>query len=114
MRFLVLVLLVAAGCDDSGSPPGINPAMTDLAVSTGEDGGGGVVVPTDPNGNPPPVIHGGPFVLPTGPDDPVEHAPPSSLNTTTLFAGLDVLDVSVDQGGGVWAVTASTVYYLPP
>jgi hypothetical protein len=31
-----------------------------------------------------------------------------------MLAGVDVLDVSTDAGGGVWAVSAAKVYYFPP
>jgi streptogramin lyase len=31
-----------------------------------------------------------------------------------MLAGVNVLDVSTDSGGGIWAVSASTVYYFPP
>jgi len=31
-----------------------------------------------------------------------------------MLAGVNVLDVSTDQGGGIWAVSDSTVYYFPP
>ncbi|MFI5290666.1 MAG: hypothetical protein ACHQ17_13490, partial [Polyangia bacterium] len=40
--------------------------------------------------------------------------PATEVKVTQLLPGVDVLDVSVDQGGGVWAVTSSTVYYFPP
>lgn len=39
---------------------------------------------------------------------------PSGPPANATLTGLDVLDVSVDQGGGVWAVTSSTVYYVAP
>jgi hypothetical protein len=51
---------------------------------------------------------------------PVDGAPadlaraPGVLVGRTLLAGQDVLDASVDQGGGIWAVTSSTVFYFPP
>ncbi len=48
-------------------------------------------------------------------DAPVAHAPPSSLaGATSMLAGVDVADVSTDQGGGIWAVSDATVYYFPP
>jgi len=31
-----------------------------------------------------------------------------------MLAGVNVADVSTDQGGGIWAVSDSTVYYFPP
>ncbi len=57
---------------------------------------------------------GGVFMPPGSTDDPIDHAPPSPIAVTTLLSGQNVLDVSVDQGGGVWAVTSSTVYYFAP
>lgn len=48
-------------------------------------------------------------------DPPVAHAAPSSLSgATTTLGDVNVLDVSTDQGGGIWAVSESTVYYFPP
>lgn len=53
------------------------------------------------------------FTPPSGDDSPVAHAPPSLLaGVRVLLAGEGVLDASTDSGGGVWAVTASTVYYF--
>ena len=57
---------------------------------------------------------GGMFTNPGANDNPVVHAAPTAIATSTLLTGKDVLDVSVDQGGGIWAVTTSTVYYFPP
>jgi streptogramin lyase len=55
---------------------------------------------------PPPDLAGYDLSLPVA---------PGTLDGAQLaFAGLDVLDVSADQGGGLWAVTAQKVYYLPP
>ena len=42
------------------------------------------------------------------------HAPATTISVGLLLPGVNVLDVSVDQGGGVWAVSASTVYYFAP
>jgi hypothetical protein len=36
------------------------------------------------------------------------------VGATTMLSGIDVLDVSTDQAGGVWAVSAQKVYYFPP
>ncbi len=58
---------------------------------------------------------GGPW-KPPPPDDPaVTHAPPSPLlGAGTMLKGVDVADVSTDNGGGVWAVSDSKVYYFAP
>jgi hypothetical protein len=132
MRKVLLALLIA-GC---GSSPtgGVNPSNSGGNGGTpGDDGGVPVemdaAVPTDdmmrhPGGddggisdaapmNPPPS-DGGAFMNPGSSDPPVVHAPPTTIATTNVLAGLDILDVSVDQGGGIWAVTSSTVYYLAP
>jgi hypothetical protein len=54
-------------------------------------------------------------VSPPPDDSPIAHASPSSLaGAITLFGGEDILDVSTDQGGGVWAVSASKVHYRAP
>jgi hypothetical protein len=45
----------------------------------------------------------------------VAHAPATPLpGTRRLLDGIDVLDVSTDSGGGIWAVSAAKVYYFPP
>ena len=63
----------------------------------------------------PDLAAGDAYVPPAGDDSPLAHAAPSAMSgATTLLAGQDVLDVSTDQGGGVWAVTSAKVYYLPP
>jgi hypothetical protein len=55
------------------------------------------------------------YTPPTGDDSPVAHAAPSAMSgAVTLLAGHDVLDVSTDQGGGVWAVVSARVYYVAP
>ena len=66
----------------------------------------------------PPVAaapHGGPWMPPPPDDPPVTHAAPSTLSgASSMLVGVDVADVSTDQGGGIWAVSASKVYYFPP
>jgi hypothetical protein len=58
---------------------------------------------------------GGTFVPPPLDDPPVVHAPPTELaGAQLLLAGNGVLDAATDKGGGLWAVTATTVYYFPP
>jgi len=58
---------------------------------------------------------GGAWAAPPPTDSPVTHAAPTPLaNASHILTGVDVADVSTDQGGGVWAVSDSTVYYLPP
>jgi hypothetical protein len=44
---------------------------------------------------------------------PIAHAPPTTLSGRTLLPGVDVLDVSTDQGGGVWAATSAKIYFVP-
>lgn len=50
-----------------------------------------------------------PDLLPPPPPPP----PGTLVGVTHLLGGINVLDVSTDRGGGVWAVTPSTVYYFP-
>jgi hypothetical protein len=117
MRLGALWLIAAAGCaradlqtvsvGELGAPMDLGVAI-DLAASAGDG-----AAPAASDGGVP--SGGGAGFTPPGAADPaIAHAPPSPIAVVTLFAGLDVLDVSVDQGGGVWAVTAAMVYYLPP
>lgn len=58
---------------------------------------------------------GGPWRPPSGDGTPVVHAAPSRLSgATRMLVGVDVLDVSTDRGGGIWAVSPAKVYYFPP
>jgi hypothetical protein len=106
----------------------------------GGGGGGGPdgAIPTDmtPSTNPPPTPNGGDMMLPPAGDDhgdggtpgqlgdggiftpPPDQGPslppPTTLGDVTVFGqGTDFRDVSSDQGGGTWAVTATKVYYWP-
>jgi hypothetical protein len=139
MRRLVLLFLIA-GCGsdstggtrtrenepDAGMPPDLEgvPEASDLGA------GAGLAIPRHPGGEgdggsdggfsisdaapvKPPVSDGGGFGLDGGADAGVTHNP-TPISTATLLSGVDVLDVSVDQGGGVWAVSSSTVYYFAP
>jgi hypothetical protein len=55
------------------------------------------------------------FRPPAGSDTPIVHAAPTPLvNVRVLFAGQNILDGSLDRGGGIWAVSATTLFYLPP
>jgi hypothetical protein len=126
-----LALAVAAGCADmsvgqspldggvtNATPDLADPAMTpDLAVPDERDAAMPPDLSTHDLAHAPdlaPADDGGTFTPPGSSDDPIDHAPPSSIAVTTLLSGQNVLDVSVDQGGGVWAVTSSTVYYFAP
>jgi hypothetical protein len=135
-----LVLVVAlAGChmDDGARSP------SSTAKDGGAGGGGmvdaGRAAPDlTPTADPPPTPNGGDMDLPPAGDDKgdggvagqlgdggvfnpppadqgtVEHGPPTSLGDITVFGrGTDFRDVSSDQGGGTWAVTANKVYYWP-
>jgi hypothetical protein len=94
--------------------------VTVMGISFGCQSGGDPNMGTpSPTGDPQPSAyappHGGPWIPPSGSRTAVAHAPPSPLSGAAgLLAGIDVLDVSTDSGGGVWAVSASTVYYFPP
>ncbi len=127
----IIFLLGAIGCNANTELVTGGP---DLSASGGENSGGGgggpgksrdggatVTAPRDGGGpardggaSPDALGSGGGFT-PTQPsDNPVTHAPATNISGATLLAGKDVLDVSVDQGGGVWAVTSTTVYYFAP
>src|SRR5581483_11238014 len=121
MRRALIVLLVA-GCHSNGAaPPSL---MTPPDAGTVPPSGSS---PENPEGPPSGGMNGatdmgqgsaGDMAHPGGggdmahPGGGMDAGPPAPANAT--LTGLDVLDVSVDQGGGVWAVTSSTVYYLPP
>jgi hypothetical protein len=65
--------------------------------------------------HPPDLASADAYTPPSGDDSPVAHAAPSAMSgVTTLLPGHDILDVSTDQGGGVWAVGSGRVYYLAP
>ena len=99
-------VLVDLGGVDHGAQVG------DMSMPMHPDGG---VLPMDGGPMQPPVADGGAFMPPGSGDNPVVHAPPSPVSAAASFlGGTNVLDVSVDQGGGVWAATSSTIYYFPP
>jgi ligand-binding sensor domain-containing protein len=101
---------VAPTVDMADPAPDLASDPVDLGVTALPDLGRAIV----PDLAPPPPSDGSPYTPPSGSDDPVTHAAPASLaGVTTLLGGQNVLDVSTDQGGGVWAVTSSTVYYFP-
>jgi hypothetical protein len=107
MKMRVLVVALLAGCHDEGpAPPLITPV--DMSIAAGAPPASG------------PSAEGAPADLavadlaaPASAGD-LGHAPPPPAPAGTILPGLDVIDVSVDQGGGVWGATASKVYYLPP
>jgi hypothetical protein len=106
----------AGSGDDMGVPEtsrdaGHKPSGADDDRDKRSDGG--AIHRSDLGGTSQP--DGGSFMPPGGSDPLVTHAPPTPITATrTLLGGLDVVDVSVDQGGGVWAVTTSNVYYFAP
>ncbi len=56
-----------------------------------------------------------PFAPPSGSDDVLQHALATSIPVQPLprSDSAAILDISVDSGGGIWAVSTSTVYYWP-
>ena len=103
-------MAMPAGAVDLGMPAERDAAVPiDLAMHPHD----GMIMHGD-DASTPPQGDGGSFMPPASSDPPVAHAPPASIAVSTLLSGQDVLDVSVDQGGGVWAVTSSTVYYFAP
>ncbi len=135
MRKTLVLVLLAAGCGSSNTPPRIiesadagtpgEPPM-DLAMADqglphheGGEGDGGVISDggigaSDAAPMKPPMGDGGVFVPPPPSDPAVVHAPATPISVGLLLPGVNVLDVAVDQGGGVWAVSASAVYYFAP
>lgn len=112
-RLAFLIALGLGGCDADEAAPAADAADLGVPGDAGEPDDGAAmswdaaprVVPDGGDG----------FTPPPSSDPPVVHAPPAPLTVAgTLLPGLEVLDVSVDQGGGVWAVTRETVYYFPP
>lgn len=93
------------GSPDLGAsqPNDLSAASPDLAARGGAPDLGRSAIPD-----------GGPFTPPAPADPVVTHAPPTPIAVTTLLPGVDVLDVSVDQGGGIWAVSSAKVYYFAP
>jgi hypothetical protein len=87
-------------------PPTPNGGDMDLPPA-GDDHGDG--------GDPGQLGDGGIFTPPPVDQGPVQHAPPTTLggDVTIFGSGTDFRDVASDQGGGTWAITATTVYYWP-
>lgn len=106
MRGANVFLILVMGCGGQGtSTPPVDPGTTSTQPPPNDMGVAPVVSPP----------RGGPWMPPATVDPPVAHAPPSPLSgATSMLAGVNVADVSTDQGGGIWAVSDSIVYYLPP
>jgi hypothetical protein len=105
MRLAILVAAVGISCGQS-QPDGTMPDPPQAPVDLGP-----------PLAPPAPYVapQGSAWAPPSGSRAAVAHAKPSPVPTSaSLLAGKDILDVSTDGGGGVWAVTASNVYYFPP
>lgn len=84
-------------------PPDLTSPGTDLG--TAQDAGTDAAAPAGCDGG---------YVPPGTADTPLEHAPPSPLPVRTLAGlGTTTLDVGIDRGGGVWAVTRDRIYYWP-
>jgi len=104
MRWANVFTIVVIGCGGQGTSTA--PVDPGPASAAPDDMGVPPVAATP---------HGGPWIPPPPDDPPVAHAPPTPLSgATTMLAGVDVADVSTDEGGGIWAVSDSTVYYFPP
>jgi hypothetical protein len=107
---------MGTGCGNSTGNQATAPGGTpDLAVATAAPPSTDLGVPVDAAHAPYAPPQGGAWSPPPGSRTPVAHAPPAPwTSASSMFAGVNVLDVSTDSGGGVWAVSASKVYYLPP
>jgi hypothetical protein len=56
---------------------------------------------------------GGVFMPPPGDMGPIDLGPPITMGNITVYGkGGDFRDVSTEQGGGIWAVSTSTVFYF--
>ena len=119
---LSIVNLFTVAC--SASSPGVSPAGVPGSTASPDLG-----APAEPDAAVPGDLghaadlgprdggvlgpDGGNFMPPPASDNPVVHAPPTAITAArTLMSGQNVLDVSVDQGGGVWAVTTTNVSYF--
>lgn len=127
LPFLFAASLLA-GCNDNGTvgPSSVPPGNGDLAVAAAGDmagqpstgGGNDMALPPAPDdqrdGGPPGSLgDGGVFTPPPGDMGPIDLGPPiTSGNVTVYGKGGDFKDVSTDQGGGIWAVSSSTVFYF--
>jgi Two component regulator propeller len=108
MRWASVFLIVGIGCGNEGT--GKDPPDLGTGSAQAEN-------PSGDMGSPPvtPAPQGGPWIPPPPNDPPVTHSPPSPLSgATSMLAGVNIVDVSTDKGGGIWAVSDSTVYYFPP
>ncbi len=90
--------------DMSGSPTMLGGDMANHPPAGDDHGDGG----------PPGMLgDGGVFVPPPADMGPVDLGPPvTSGNVTVYGKGGDFRDVSTDQGGGIWAVSSSMVFYF--
>jgi hypothetical protein len=81
-------------------------------------GRGDMALPPAPDderdGGPPGTLgDGGVFTPPPGDMGPIDLGPPITSGNVTIYGkGGNFRDVSTDQGGGIWAVSSSTVYYF--
>src|SRR4051812_737634 len=106
MRWTSVFLIVGIGCGGSGTStaPADPPSMGSPAAAPDDMGVAPVAY----------APQGGPWTPPPTEDPAVVHAQATPLaGAASLFAGVNVADVSTDQGGGVWAVSDTKVYYLP-
>src|SRR5690242_1759489 len=110
MRWISIFLFLGIGCGNSATVADPDLGVPPSEVSPTGSGADMGVAPIA-YGTP----QGGPWTPPPANDSPVTHAAPSPLSgAISMLAGVDVLDVSTDNAGGIWAVSASTVYYFPP
>src|SRR5690349_17963182 len=99
MRWASVFLLVGIGCGNQGTdtdPPELGTGSAQPAP------------PSDDMGVPPvaSLPQGGPWIPPPSTDPPVTHAPASPLSgATSMLSGVNIVDVSTDKGGGIWAVS---------
>jgi hypothetical protein len=109
----LFALLAFAGCGGSAAPPDGGIARSDAAILDGSlpISGDGAQPIVDAAFDLAPDLSGA-FHPPEPDDDPLAHAPATPIKVTTMPGTPIVLDVGADRGGGIWAVSASTVYYF--
>lgn len=101
------VIFVAAGCtnDSPFAPEAFDLGAEDLATS----GDGELDL-----GAPPDLSIGETPDLSVAENPDLALPAPGPLSARIVGQGDDALDVSIDQGGGLWWVTSGRVSYLPP
>jgi hypothetical protein len=108
-----LMIVVGGACDNGSAPVAPTGILIDASAAVG-DGGSRALLAAGAVAALPDLAADPPDAAVTDHGDPPPPIPAGLPGAEVQFAGLDVLDVSADEGGGLWAVTPARVYYLPP